>query len=42
MLNQFKVGKCYGAHGSGISPIKIIKRTATMCMVEDVDTGKRW
>lgn len=39
---KFEEGKCYGAWDSAVPPIKIIKRLAKMCLVENTETCNRW
>ena len=41
-MKQFEEGKIYGAWDTGTPAIKIIKRTAKMCLVEDTITGNQW
>ena len=40
-MSIFEVGKKYEPNDSGMSPIKIIKRTSKTCLVEN-NEGTRW
>lgn len=40
-MTAFQVGKKYYCNDCGVSPIRIIKRTAKMCLVEN-DIGVKW
>lgn len=41
-MARFEVGKMYGAWDAAVPPVKVIKRTAKMCLVEDTELGNQW